>query len=246
MKKNEVAEAIILKKQEYREKDELITALSKDQGRITVVARGVLSLQSKNASSLLPGSTSELVFNTEGKRALYSLARSSFMVSRAYLLNDLEKSTCFQVIAEIIDHLTSGMEEDPKANYELTAWALDALKDHDPKLVLSLFISNALKLFGIEPYVDGCVSCGDPHVIAFSVEEGGFICPACAEKLNVTPEDVSFMKQLRIICKAAPKNIDVCAQLDRIDEINDRLIAFYERHSGARVKSYAFWRKVTS
>ena len=47
-------EAVILKQQDYRENDALITVLSREHGKLGFVCRGIRKMASKNAVSCMP------------------------------------------------------------------------------------------------------------------------------------------------------------------------------------------------
>ena len=55
-------EAVILKQQDYRENDALITVLSREHGKLGFVCRGIRKMASKNAVSCMPFVLSELMF----------------------------------------------------------------------------------------------------------------------------------------------------------------------------------------
>ena len=171
-------EAVILKQQDYRENDALITVLSKDYGKLGFVCRGIRKMASKNAVSCMPFVLSELMFDYKEQATLFSLKSARVLAAHRHIREDLEKMAIAQVMCEIADKLLEQGESDLEAAgevYELLSVSLDRLdSEADSYLILAQFTALALKTEGIEPVVDECVLCSNTQVQTISVEDGGF------------------------------------------------------------------------
>ena len=142
-------EAVILKQQDYRENDALITVLSKDYGKLGFVCRGIRKMASKNAVSCMPFVLSELMFDYKEQATLFSLKSARVLAAHRHIREDLEKMTIAQVMCEIADKLLEQGESDLEAAgelYELLSVSLDRLdSEADSYLILAQFTALALK-----------------------------------------------------------------------------------------------------
>lgn len=148
-------EAVILKQQDYRENDALITVLSREHGKLGFVCRGIRKMASKNAVSCMPFVLSELMFEYKEQATLFSLKTARVLASHRYIREDLEKMTIAQVMCEIADKLLEQGESDLDAAaevYDLLSASLDRLdQEADSYLILAQFAALILKVEGIEP-----------------------------------------------------------------------------------------------
>lgn len=238
-------EAVILKQQDYRENDALITVLSKDYGKLGFVCRGIRKMASKNAVSCMPFVLSELMFDYKEQATLFSLKSARVLAAHRHIREDLEKMTIAQVMCEIADKLLEQGESDLEAAgelYELLSVSLDRLdSEADSYLILAQFTALALKTEGIEPVVDECVLCSNTQVQTISVEDGGFLCAECAAMVHARPMEVGALKRFRLINKAQLVHF---AQLRPYGPWtkNDAelLVEFLMLHSGVKLESWRF------
>ena len=89
IKKEEVVcLGIVLKTQSYKESDALVTVYFKDYGKMTLIARGVKKLKSKNASACQSLTLSEFTFIP--RNGLSTLIKASSVDFYRYLKEDIE------------------------------------------------------------------------------------------------------------------------------------------------------------
>jgi DNA repair protein RecO (recombination protein O) len=96
-------EAIVLKRTNVGETDRIVTLLSKDQGKIVCVAKGVRKLKSSNRAILEPGNLAE-VFLIETK-SLPILTQSKLLKEPEILRRSLTGISQLSQILEIFDRL---------------------------------------------------------------------------------------------------------------------------------------------
>lgn len=243
---NDKCNALILKQTDYRENDALILAYCENYGLLTFVARGIRKMSSKNAGSLFPFTLSELLFDyTEGKD-MFALHSAHMISSYRSLQSNLTKSAAAGVIVEltsIVGREISQDEEERAYLYELLKTVLSEMnQSSDFVLALSLFLSNVLSLLGISPEVDGCAVCGNTKVVAISVEQGGFVCSKCA---NGKSEDVSLLKQFRLINKARAEHMATLRQFAPYPfAIAEYLYQFLNTYLSVQLKSWDFLKEI--
>ena len=179
-------EGIVLRHADYRENDRMLTLLT-PQGRVDALCRGC----KRPKSPLLPGSevfalgNYELVATKAHTLVANCLLRDSFYNLRL----DMDKLSCAAYMANICE-ATVQPDENAQRPFLLLARALGYLCYHPyaPRAVLSAFLLHYAVAMGYKPRLNPCVVCGqalEPNAGAlFDIEQGGVICPACAEHMT--------------------------------------------------------------
>jgi DNA repair protein RecO (recombination protein O) len=173
--------AVVLRVTKLGEADRIVTLLTRREGRVRAVAKGVRRTKSRFGSRLEPFSHVDL--------QLYA-GRNLDIVTQAETLDpfgpvlvaDYPRYTCATAIVETAERLTSEEREPSLRLYLLVVSALRALSEtaRDPSLVLDAFLLRAMALAGWAPALTECARCGSPgpHA-AFHVASGGLLCPVC-------------------------------------------------------------------
>ncbi len=197
--------SIILKSVPYKENDALITLYSLEYGKLTLHARGVKKMTSKNAPSVLPMTYSEL--EVDIRQGLSNLVRGQVL---NYYKN-IKKSIECEIIANYLleyYYRYIDVNEPDFDYYDFLFQVLNALENGYSFLVIYALIQCfIIKHNGIMLEVDGCVVCGDTHIHSFSIDKGGFVCGR-----HVTVKDLHLSKEelqaLRYIYKCPISKID--------------------------------------
>ncbi len=173
-------EAIVLRTHKLGEADRIITMLTRTQGRVRAVAKGVRRTKSRFGSRLEPGMVID-VQCYEGRSLdtvtqVETLAPYGDSISRDY-------ATYTAATAMLETALQLAEEHEPQTQqFLLLAGALRALaeRSHDPSLVLDAYLVRAVAVAGWAPSFRDCAKCGapGPHR-AFNVQSGGVVCPVC-------------------------------------------------------------------
>jgi DNA repair protein RecO (recombination protein O) len=173
--------AVVLRVTKLGEADRIVTLLTRREGRVRAVAKGVRRTKSRFGSRLEPFSHVDL--------QLYA-GRNLDIVTQAETLDpfgpilvaDYSRYTCATAIVETAERLTSEEREPSLRLYLLVVSALRALTEtaRDPSLVLDAFLLRAMALAGWAPALIDCARCGTPgpHA-AFHIASGGLLCPQC-------------------------------------------------------------------
>lgn len=173
--------AVVLRVHKLGEADRIVTLLTRREGKVRAVAKGVRRTKSKFGGRLEPFSHVDL--------QLYA-GRNLDIVTQAVTLDsfgsvlagDYSRYTCATAIVETAERMTSEEREPTLRLYLLVVSALRALSEteRDPSLVLDAFLLRAMALAGWAPALTQCARCGSPgpHA-AFHVASGGLLCPQC-------------------------------------------------------------------
>lgn len=143
-------EAIILKKKNYREADQILTVFSKNFGKLTLLARGIRKTKSRKRGNLELTNQADL-FIAKGK-TWDIISEVEVLNSFTNLKEDLGKSVYTFQILELIDRLT--MEEQEHLSvYNLLLNTLEFLNNSEiawekKDLLLSAFSIRLLLTLG--------------------------------------------------------------------------------------------------
>lgn len=236
----EEVHGIIIHVKEYREHDALLKVLCEDGKLLSISAKGVQKMNSKNAPAVQLFTLARFHVDVRPSSTMYSLRRAEIIKSYRKIREDLMKQSVASYFCECI--YRSDFDSDM---YPILIQSMDVLeKTEKPLQILCLFQSIMNRLHGIEPYVDGCVRCMSPHLIqGISYRDGGFACTKClhAEDQIKTKEQ---LKMFRLLCKADIKHAGLIEKLDFTTEVFEDLYQFFEEYSGISLKSAKFLKSL--
>lgn len=197
-----VTHALVLREVNYKESDKILTVLTRENGKMTLSARGCRKKGSAiaAASQLLAWSEMTL-YEYQGRWAVKEANTDREFPG---LRNDLEKLALGCYFAEMAELLT--VEDVPAP--ELLSLLLNSLHaldkmDKTPALVKAAFELKVMCLAGYEPILDGCAVCGvEPEQPRFHLSEGVLHCAGCRDEVGegismpLTPAALSAMRHV--------------------------------------------------
>ncbi|MEG1594123.1 MAG: DNA repair protein RecO [Oscillibacter sp.] len=202
-----VTRGIVLRETETKETDKILTLLTHDLGKISVIARGVRRKSCRFAAAAQSLAYSELTLYQKGD--WYYLNEGSTLELFAELRQDLDRLSLGFYFAELTEAVT-GEEPAPELLRHLLngLYALGKLKK-DPTLVKAAFELKLLCLAGYEPLVEDCGVCGNPHPAEplLDVARGVLRCRACGGKGSGLPLCPDSLAALRRIVYGDPKRL---------------------------------------
>jgi DNA repair protein RecO (recombination protein O) len=174
-------EAIVLRTQKLGEADRIVTLLTRRNGKVRAVAKGVRKTTSRIGARVEPfmlvdvqlyqGKSLDIVTQVE------TLGSYGLVIAADY-----GRYTAGTAMLETADRLTESEREPALQLFLLLAGALRTLAEagHEPSLVLDAFLLRALAVAGWAPSFTDCARCGadGPHA-AFAVASGGSVCGQC-------------------------------------------------------------------
>lgn len=172
---------VVLRTQKLGESDRIITLLTRERGRIRVVARGVRRTASKIGARLEPFNLVD-VQCYEG-RTLDTVTQVESLASIGpQLALDYQLWTTGQAMLEAAERLAGEEGEPALQQFLLLVGALRALasREHEAGLVLDAFMLRSLAVAGWAPTFVDCAKCGEPGPHrAFHPNAGGVLCTDC-------------------------------------------------------------------
>lgn len=142
--------AIVLNRLDYGEADRILTLLTPDQGKLSLMARGVRRVKSKLAGGIELFSVSDITF-ARGRGELGTLVSSRLETHYDKITGDLDRT---MLAYDFIKTLHKNTEDQPEAEYfALLNNAFGALNQTSvpPGIVRIWFLSQLLDLAGHSP-----------------------------------------------------------------------------------------------
>lgn len=185
---------IVISVTQYKEKDGIINAIS-EQGVVSFLARGILDPKNKFAplNNYLTIADIEL---TESNAKHPSLKNYSIIATPIRMESNLDYLASVMLIAEATKSL---LQDDEKpAIYSWLEKAILEMKNSQDYIGIDIiYLANIFKLAGYEFEVNRCVFCGSKkNIVAFSFNDGGFVCGDCLNEMEDIKKDLSPKQML--------------------------------------------------
>ena len=182
-------EAVVLRTQKLGEADRIITLLTRANGRVRAVAKGVRRTSSRFGARLEPFTYVDLQL-AEGRSLDVVTQADTLAPYHARIGSDYEKYTAGTVMLETAERLVVEDKEPALQQFLLLVGALRTLAggERNPSQVLDSFLLRSLSVAGYAPSFDGCARCGveGPHR-SFNPAAGGMLCGGCRMPGSASP-----------------------------------------------------------
>ncbi len=220
---------LVTKTTKYGETSLIVTIITKDLGKISVIANNARSNRSRMFAGLQLFAYSEFVlYKGKGKKGLYSLNEVTVAESFSGISASLEKLAYASYFAEIVNCVAT--EDSPEE--EILRLLLNVLYVLNGELqpnekIKTVFEWRIAHICGYSPLVENCGNCGaNEKLTVLSLTEGMVLCENCAENrentVNISP---TMIKIIDYICASDSKQIfsfdagkDTISYLSRVSE----------------------------
>ncbi len=199
------SDGIVLKSIPYGESSKIVTILTRDHGKVTMLARGARDTRSKFGGSLELFNLISMIYYEKESREIQYLSEVSIIEHFFEIRNQAERLMAAISVLEIANRSVHG-NEDCHAIYELVARVLGYLNKKDkpvPNPVL-YFMIQVSELLGFRIEAVHCPDCEDvmnhPEHF-FHIERGRIVCRQCPVQPSmfsfpVSREAVGVLRQL--------------------------------------------------
>ena len=233
-------EGFVLKKENLRESDQLLTIFSKDFGKLKILGRAIRKIKSKLRAGVQLFILSEIEF-IQGK-TYKTLTDAILLRNFPETKKDLRKLRIVYKMSEDLDSLIGGEETDENIwnllnetfnrlnSLQLTTYSLE--------LLYYYWLWNLLSILGYAPEIYNCALCQKklvPEQLFWSEKEGGVICKDCSKKIKeqLLGVNLGTIKILRLILK---KNWTILKKL-KIDKISQETLKILSKNFLAYILS---------
>jgi DNA repair protein RecO (recombination protein O) len=202
-------DGVVLRTQKLGEADRIITLLTRQNGRVRAVAKGVRRTKSRFGGRLEPfthvdvlihpGRSLDIIMQAEVIRAYGKPLATDYprytagtaMLETAERLTPVEKEPAIRQFLLLIGGLRAlgeALEPDQPDDRDQPARPVEpddrdqpAGERREPRLVLDSYFLRSLALEGYAPSLQECARCGtaDTPLVAFAVAAGGMVCANC-------------------------------------------------------------------
>ena len=241
-------EAMVLRSRRYREADALLTLLTREKGKVSVVAKGAYKPASKLRGGVQPYSINEMQIS-EGRSTLHTLIQSDCVEMLLPIRQSYEAMALGAYWAELLEVFgQEGMADDGLYLLGKAGFLSVAVNPrHLTRLVLEIRLIGQQ---GLRPDFDRCCACGEPFdgaaVTRFSSAEGGFLCRACPSRagghMRVSPGTRGLWRGLEGV--ALDKMGRVRLDPRQGDDLSEVLRWWISRHTGKPMKTWELLREV--
>ncbi|WP_141013575.1 DNA repair protein RecO [Nocardioides sambongensis] len=190
-------EALVLRTHKLGEADRIITMLTRSNGRVRAVARGVRRTSSRWGARLEPFTHVDLQL-AEGRNLdtiTQAETRAAFAAEIGF---DYDRYTAGTVMLETAERIVVEEREPAVQQFSLLVAALRAMASGQraPGHVLDSYLLRALAVAGYAPSFVDCAHCGRPPVLPtgeltthrwFNPSMGGVLCSTCRIPGSATP-----------------------------------------------------------
>ncbi|HEX7320854.1 MAG TPA: DNA repair protein RecO [bacterium] len=197
-------EALILTTIRFKETSLITSTLTRNEGKIKLVAKGARRPRSKFCGALEPFCLDTVIFYKKEDRDLYTLSDAVVIEPFDGIRKSARKSHGALVICELLDRTQPAGEGDERI-FGLAVYCLHVLNDShesDTRDVLYRFLLQSLDLLGVKPTLEKCMRCHIPITLPqkynFSIAAGGLVCDKDFDDsvVSLQPETVNAMKAL--------------------------------------------------
>ncbi|WP_417556524.1 DNA repair protein RecO [Microbacterium sp.] len=173
-------EAVILRTHKLGEADRIVTMLSRRNGKIRAVAKGVRRTSSKFGSRLEPFMVADVQLY-QGRSLDIVQQAESLGAYGADIAVDYERFTAASAMVETADRLNES--EATADQYLLLVGGLRSLSrgEHAARSIMDSYLLRVMALSGWAPALQDCARCGapGPHT-HLGPQLGGVVCDDCA------------------------------------------------------------------
>jgi DNA repair protein RecO (recombination protein O) len=229
-------EAIVLSRRNLGEADRIYDVFSVRHGRLSIIAKGARKAESRNGRSL--DLLNRVVVQLYRGRNLDTVRGVETVATHPGLRTDLEAFGHASYIAELVRTLTHDHEPSEQI-FTLLAETLALLADGvDPWPLTRYFEYALLEATGFQAQLYRCPVCRDeltPQANAFSIREGGVVCPKCrVGDPRSIPLSVNAQKYLRTMQREGLRRI-LSLHLDTESRAQvQRMLTEYMQHLAER------------
>lgn len=177
MSESETMLCVVLRANNYRETDKMLTLFSKEKGKIDALCRGCR----KQGSSLLASSDVFCcsTFGMNQQKGRYYITQA---ISKDNFFN-LRKNMHALLTGTLLLEVCEKTVMPEEGNARLFALLVNSLYAMDrgasAQNTLIFFVFKLLDILGLRPATESCAFCGSPEVCKVNIGAGGMVCKNC-------------------------------------------------------------------
>lgn len=241
-----LTDGIIINEKPLKDKDKIITVLTRERGVISVFANGAKVGKHSSATSLLAYSDFSIADTKSGNYVLKDAVPKQVFFK---LREDLTVLSLAQYFAELTYELAPREDRaDDELSLILNALHLLCEGKKDKSLIKSVTELRLLTLSGYMPAVECCSGCGkdlDENTF-FDCRTGEFFCKDCKKEKKIPAVSLGVLSAVRFICLApAGKIFSFSLPEDALFSLATLAERYLKSVAAKKFKTLEFYKKMT-
>jgi DNA repair protein RecO (recombination protein O) len=239
----EIVTGIVVRERNYKETSKIIDVLTKEYGKISVIAKGCRTLKSELRTTTCKLSYGKFYIYYK-KDKLSTLKSVDTINNFKNILTNIEKISYAAYLLDLATQVAS-QKQDSKI-FDLLISSLNKINEgYDPLSITNILELQYLTFLGVEPTFDYCGKCkSKTDIVTLSINVGGYVCKNC-----YTNEKIYSQEAIKLIRGLKYVDIDKINKIDIKDaikkEINDFLDDYYEKYTGLYLQSKEFLKNIS-
>lgn len=244
------AEGIVTKETKYGDTSRILTVITRNHGKISVLAGNVRRGKTGLLTATSLFSYSRFTLFKGGSSSLYKLNEGELIMSFSQIRESLEKMAFASYFCDVTNTVVQENSPDER-QAELLLRSLYMLTKDDAayEKIKAVFEFKTLTIAGIMPNLSACGECGKTeHITAISPQNGNVYCDRCKKLYpSAFPLNTALLSAMAYICIADDKKIfafDMSeASIRYLSELGEKCV---EILLDKKYKTLDYLRKVTA
>ena len=236
--------ALILRKIPHSETSEILTVISPESGKLTLIAKGSQRQKSPFAGILIPFQRLQLDYYFKSTRMIQNLKEASIDERFSNIQNNLEHSVVANVLSEItLKTIPENTDIKDKFSFFLNALRHLNKPCNYPSNTLIRFWLRWLDLIGYRPNFCACEHCKNQLFSAHFSSHGETLCQKCTPKTTISQNTLTVLRDFQNV---KTSQVDSQTSKQFIQEGLDFLTLFSKFHieSVNHLKSLVIYRRM--
>ncbi|MFH1984732.1 MAG: DNA repair protein RecO [Pseudomonadota bacterium] len=248
-----VTTGIAIRRVSYGDNDVIMTFFSRDQGKLTAIAKSAKKSRKRFAGVLELFSALSITCRRSRRGGMPVLQEASLQHPFANIRGDIRRTAYASYWAELVNEWLENDEEQSDI-YALLYYVLSGLDEgsRDPADLSILFQIRFLAFSGMSPGIDQCHGCRksldslSERPLGFNMARGSVVCSECRENgaphIAVSHGTLKLLRWMRTgpLATAARIRCDPNARSQGLALLE----AFVPYHLGKELKSLGFLREI--
>lgn len=254
MKESKVR-GLIIKEAPMGDKDKRLVMLTREMGKISVLAKGALSPKSKWGAATQLFCYGDYILSKG--QSFYYIKEVQLIESFFSLREELERLAYAAFMVEAAETLILDGQENQMLMYLLLRGLMAQCKAEkgQESLIADAFVLRALAESGFYPELMRCLRCGKvveqlpavPEKVTFDFALGGLICGVCKGTGNGIRLSAGGLRALRYILEAAPEKVySFQAEKEVRKQLDEAAIGYLLQQTEKRYGSLDFIGKISN
>ena len=231
----EKVEGVIVSELDWQETSKIINVVTKEYGRIGMIAKGARQLKSKlrTGTMMMTHGIFDIYYKPD---KLSILKEVEVKNDYPHIKNDLNKLASASFVIDIFNQVIKNDFE--KAWYNDFIATLNKIDEgYDANIITNIFMLKVMQMLGIMPELNSCISCNDKaNIVTFSIIKGGFVCHNCTENDQIFSEKtIKLLRMLSYVDISKITKLDIKPEIAK--ELDLVINQYFEEYSGLYLNS---------